>query len=76
MRLARRIGLGSDKSNLELTFEAFNLFNRLNFASVNNTVGPSFAPPFNVKARKDVGRASRWGTRPHLTRAGFSWAFV
>src|SRR5262249_40319014 len=55
LRLARRIGLRSENRNLELMFEAFNLFNRLNFASVNNTVGPTFPPPYNVRARKDVG---------------------
>jgi hypothetical protein len=53
LRLARRIGLGSEERHLELTFEAFNLFNRLNFASVNNTVGPDFAAPFNVMGRRD-----------------------
>jgi hypothetical protein len=55
LRVGRRIGLGSESRNLELIFEAFNLFNRLNFSSVNNTVGRTFAPPYNVKARKDVG---------------------
>jgi hypothetical protein len=54
LRLARRIALGAETRNLELTFETFNLFNRLNFSSVNNTVGPNFAPPYNVKARKDL----------------------
>jgi hypothetical protein len=54
-RLARRIELGAEDRFLELTFEAFNLFNRLNFSSVNNTVGPSFAPPYDVKAREDLG---------------------
>jgi len=28
--------------------EGFNIFNRTNFASVNNTVGADFTPPFNV----------------------------
>jgi hypothetical protein len=32
----------------------FNIFNRLNFRSVNNTVG-LLAPPFNVTGRKDLG---------------------
>ncbi len=55
LRLARRFNLGSEKNVLELTFEGFNIFNRLNYSSVNNTVGPAFAGPFNVKARSDVG---------------------
>jgi hypothetical protein len=32
--------------------EAFNLFNRLNFGSVNNTVG-NIPGPFNLEGRND-----------------------
>jgi hypothetical protein len=55
LRVARLIGLGNEKRSLELSFDSFNLFNRLNFATVNNTVGPNFKPPFNVRPRKDLG---------------------
>ena len=34
--------------NLEISFESFNLFNRLNYATVNNTLAPDFQAPFNV----------------------------
>jgi hypothetical protein len=61
LRLARKLPFGSENRSLELTFEAFNLFNRLNYSSVNNTVGPSFAPPFQVQARKDVGPSAPLG---------------
>jgi Carboxypeptidase regulatory-like domain len=72
LRLARRIGLGSEARNLELAFEAFNLFNRLNFASVNNTVGalPPGAAPFGnpdlaatvrVEGRRDRGPSQPLG---------------
>jgi hypothetical protein len=54
LRVARRIALGTEKRNLELSFDAFNLFNRLNYATINNTVGPDFKPPFNVHGRKDL----------------------
>ena len=37
MRLSRRFAV-RERSSVEFMFEAFNLFNRLNFASVNNTV--------------------------------------
>ena len=46
MRLTRQIGLG-EKARLQLTAEGFNLFNRTNFAAVNNTVGV-IPPPFNL----------------------------
>ena len=79
LRLGRRIGLGSESRNLELIFEAFNLFNRLNFASVNNTVGPSFAPPYRVKARKDVGPSVALGYTsafdPRRIQIGFRLSF-
>jgi hypothetical protein len=54
LRLARRIALGKEGRNLEVAFDAFNLFNRLNYATVNNTVGADFKAPFNVQARKDL----------------------
>ena len=46
-RLTRRIKF-TERVNLQLMAEAFNLFNRTNFSSVNNVVGPALAPPFNV----------------------------
>lgn len=46
VRLAREFKL-SEKANLQVIAEAFNLFNRTNFASVNNVVGV-IAPPFNL----------------------------
>jgi hypothetical protein len=54
LRVSRRVGLGSENRSLEVIAEAFNLFNRLNFASVNNTVGPDFRPPFTVTGRRDA----------------------
>jgi hypothetical protein len=40
MRITRRFKLG-EKANLQILAEGFNLFNRTNYASVNNIVGPS-----------------------------------
>ena len=39
LRLSRRFALGSERRNLEFIAEGFNLLNRTNFKSLNNTVG-------------------------------------
>jgi hypothetical protein len=44
MRIARRFKV-TEKANVQFVAEGFNLFNRLNFASVNNVVGPNFGLP-------------------------------
>jgi Carboxypeptidase regulatory-like domain/TonB dependent receptor len=46
MRLSRLIRM-SERANLQLILEGFNIFNRTNFASVNNVVGV-IAPPFDL----------------------------
>ena len=51
MRLSRKFFIG-DKKSLELMGEAFNLFNHLNYGSVNNIVGP-ISGPFNLSGRDD-----------------------
>jgi hypothetical protein len=50
-RLSREFAL-AEKGHVQFTAEAFNLLNRLNFASVNNVVG-NMPPPFNVTGRND-----------------------
>jgi len=54
IRVARKIQIDESR-RLELMLEGFNLFNRVNYGSVNNTVGPNFAGPFHVQARNDIG---------------------
>lgn len=61
LRVGRTIYLGSESRSLQLTIETFNLFNRLNPSSVNNTVGPGFTGPFDISARKDLGPSSPLG---------------
>jgi hypothetical protein len=46
LRLARNVRM-RERARLELLIEAFNLFNRVNFSSVNNFVGPNYQGPFN-----------------------------
>jgi hypothetical protein len=64
VRLTRRVPAG-ERVRLELTAEAFNLFNHLNYSSVNNTVG-QIPGPFNLEGRHD-----RTPTQP----LGFTAAF-
>ena len=51
LRFARTILFG-DNSRLELIAEGFNVFNHLNFASVNNVVG-NISGPFRLRGRHD-----------------------
>ena len=70
MRLSRRFKL-SEKANLQLIAEGFNLFNRTNFASVNNIVGLGFGLPtaiggggattFHVSGTSAVGPSQSLG---------------
>jgi hypothetical protein len=79
MRVTRRIEFRDGAPNLELSVEAFNLFNRLNFSSVNNTVGPNFTAPFHVKARRDLGPSQPLGFTsafdPRRIQLGFRLSF-
>lgn len=51
MRLSRKFFIG-DKKSIELMGEAFNMFNHLNYGSVNNIVGP-ITGPFRLSGRDD-----------------------
>ncbi|HET9217806.1 MAG TPA: TonB-dependent receptor, partial [Terriglobia bacterium] len=52
LRVTRPVPL-SESVRIELIAEGFNLFNRLNFRSVNNTVG-LLSAPFDVSGRRDL----------------------
>lgn len=60
LRVTKRIGF-SENISLDLTAEAFNLTNRLNFSSVNNTVGAFFPTTIDVRGRHDVGPSGPLG---------------
>jgi len=64
LRLARSFRI-HERAAIDLTAEGFNLFNHLNFASINNVVG-NIAPPFDL-----TGRTDRSPSEP----LGFSSAF-
>jgi hypothetical protein len=61
LRVRKQLNLRREGTNLELITEGFNIFNRLNFASVNNTVGPNFVPPCGVKADRSRGPSQPLG---------------
>ncbi|HET9742562.1 MAG TPA: TonB-dependent receptor [Terriglobales bacterium] len=60
MRLGRAFKLG-EKASLLFTAEGFNITNTTNFASVNNIVGATFAPPFNVQGTAGVSPSQPLG---------------
>ena len=60
LRIMRRLSFGENMS-LDLTAEAFNLLNRLNYASINNTVGAFFPTTVNVRGNHDVGPSGPLG---------------
>jgi hypothetical protein len=64
LRVGRSFKL-HETTSLDFTAEAFNLFNHLNYASINNVVG-NITGPFNL-----TGRADRTPSQP----LGFTSAF-
>lgn len=55
MRLAKQARFGSDgRYRVEGIFEAFNVFNRVNFSGVNNIVGNAVFATYRVQGRRDV----------------------
>lgn len=60
LRIMRRISF-SENVSLDLTAEAFNLLNRLNFSSVNNTVGAFFPTTVDVRGNHNVGPSGPLG---------------
>ena len=60
MRLARTIKVGEHLA-LRFTAEGFNLTNRTNYARVNNIVGATFAPPFNVHGTSSLSPSQPLG---------------
>ena len=77
MRISRRFRI-TEKTSLDAMAEAFNLPNKLNYGSVNNTVG-AIAGPFNLSGRDDqlptqpLGFTSAYDAR--RMQIGFRYSF-
>ena len=78
LRLSRRMNLG-ERSHLELIGEAFNLFNRLNFASINNGGLGNMPGPFHIHGRHDRTPSQPLGFTsafdPRRIQVGFRLSF-
>jgi hypothetical protein len=59
MRLSRRFSL-TEKAKVQFMAEGFNIFNRTNFASVNNVVGV-IGPPFNLSGTETASPSQPLG---------------
>ena len=60
MRISRAFRLGKETS-LNFIAEGFNIANRTNYASVNNIVGATFAPPFTVHGTANLSPSEPLG---------------
>ncbi|HSR66675.1 MAG TPA: carboxypeptidase regulatory-like domain-containing protein [Acidobacteriota bacterium] len=77
MRLSRQFNF-SDDVNFEFIFEAFNLFNNVNYSGVNNVVGPVVSNGFvdgseNIPANQPLGFTEAFD--PRQIQFGFRFNF-
>jgi hypothetical protein len=71
MRLSRAFRLRNEYS-LNFTAGGFNIANRTNYASVNDIVGATFAPSFNVHGTAALSSSSRWVLPQPMRNARYS----
>jgi len=72
LRLSRQIKVG-EKANMQFIAEGFNIFNRTNFASVNNVVGV-IAPPFNLRGNSRLSPSQPLGFTSTFPKRQFQFA--
>jgi hypothetical protein len=76
-RLSKRFAF-TETRQVELMAEAFNLFNKLNYTSVNNIVG-NIQGPFNLQGRHDRGPSQPLGftsaAEPRRVQLGLRFSF-
>lgn len=76
-RLSKRFSFAETRQ-VELMAEAFNLFNKLNYTSVNNIVG-NIQGPFNLQGRHDRGPSQPLGftsaAEPRRVQLGLRFSF-
>jgi hypothetical protein len=67
MRVSRSMTI-AERYKLQFIVEGFNLPNQTNYASVNNIVGASFAPPFSVHGTAAVSPSQPLGFTAAFTK--------
>lgn len=79
LRLSRKFEFGREDTNFEFIFEAFNLFNNVNYSGVNNVVGAlalqssSVEGSKNISANQPLGFTSAFD--PRQIQFGFRFNF-
>jgi len=74
MRLTRRFKMG-ERANLQILVEGFNLLNHVNYAAVNNIVGPRPDATLGLTNFNVKGRAVDPAVTPISTPLVFTSAF-
>jgi len=67
MRLSKSFRFGENTA-LQFTAEGFNITNRTNYATVNNIVGATLVPPFNVQGTASLSPSQPLGFTSALAK--------
>jgi hypothetical protein len=79
LRMARKFNLPREQTYFEFVFDAFNLFNHVNYSGVNNVVGNSLIENAHVSGRKGIPSNQPLGFTsafdPRQIQFGFRFTF-